>query len=124
VVRRIVAEDLDASVAAMQSGGSGRRGAPAGAAQPEPEPEPAPPTRRTSGMPPLFASSSSSSGRLGAMRSQMKQAMQKEEDPHRLTELVLESMEFGDALETERTALQVIKLSKRSRACHALRGDP
>ena len=54
----------------------------------------------------------------------MKQAMQKEEDPHRLTELVLESMEFGDALETERTALQVIKLSKRSRACHALRGDP
>jgi len=58
------------------------------------------------------------------MRSQMKQAMQKEEDPHRLTELVLESMEFGDALETERTALQVIKLSKRSRACHALRGDP
>lgn len=33
-------------------------------------------------------------------------AMQKEEDPNRLTELVLESMEFGSQLETERAALQ------------------
>ena len=41
------------------------------------------------------------------MRSRMKQAMQKEEDPNALTELVLQSMEFGDALQTERTALQV-----------------
>ena len=47
---------------------------------------------------------------MAAMRSRMKQAMQKEEDPNRLTELVLESMEFGDALQTERTALQVLSV--------------
>jgi hypothetical protein len=71
------------------------------------------------GMPPLFGisnssgSGNSSGNRIATMRSQMKQAMQKEEDPNRLTELVLESMEFGDALETERTALQVLLVSTR-----------
>eukprot|EP01043_Picozoa_sp_COSAG02_P089807 COSAG02_NODE_26741_length_625_cov_2.212928_1_plen_161_part_00 len=114
VVRRMPGLDVPLGVVDMENTGNTRI-----SACPEPEPEPEQPVTRAgrsvTGMPPLFGSSGkSSSNRVVAMRSRMKQAMQKEEDPSRLTELVLESMEFGDALETERTALQVRLLSIRA----------
>ena len=97
VVRRIPGLDAALGVADLQRTGL----------EPEPEVEPRAASRRSvTGMPSLFASPGGSGNRVAAMRSRMKQAMQKEEDPNRLTELVLESMEFGDALEIERTALQ------------------
>jgi hypothetical protein len=109
VVRRMPGLDVPLAVIDMENTGSTSIST---SAEPElelePEPEQPVPRRSMTGMPPLFGSSGKSSGnRVAAMRSRMKQAMQKEEDPSRLTELVLESMEFGDALETERTALQV-----------------
>ena len=50
-------------------------------------------------LPPPEAAADGAAEELPALRARMKAAIQKEEDPNRLTELVLASIPFGDALE-------------------------